>query len=328
VAVVLDGARGVTARLLVKHGDGVREHPPAELSELRGTPAWLDVAQPEASELALIAEELGLHPLAVEDALEQHDRPKADAYGGYYFIAFSALDSGSPGAVRTELFSIFAFKDVIVTVRAGEWPARAEVERRWREGRLPSAGMLLHALLDTTVDGYFPIVDDYGERADVLEGLILQDSNGDALRTSLAELFLLKRDLLRVRKLIAPGREVLQVLSRGDVECYEPEERRYFQDVYDHVVRVTDEIDTLRDLVSNVVDANLAAVSNRLNEVMKVLTAVATILLVMTVVTSFFGQNFTAFIPFDSPAVFWGSIVFTVVAVLLLVVYFRRKRWL
>ena len=106
---------------------------------------------------------------------------------------------------------------------------------------------------------------------------------------------------------------MLQVLSRGDVPCYGPEERRYFQDVYDHVVRVTDEIDTLRDLVSNVVDANLAAVSNRLNEVMKVLTAVATILLVMTVVTSFFGQNFTAFIPFDSAALFWGSIVFTVI---------------
>ena len=188
--------------------------------------------------------------------------------------------------------------------------------------------MLLHALLDTTVDGYFPIVDDYGERADVLEALILQDTNGEALRTSLGELFLLKRDLLRLRKLIAPEREVLQVLSRGDVECYGPEERRYFQDVYDHVVRVTDEIDTLRDLVSNVVDANLAAVSNRLNEVMKVLTAVATILLVMTVVTSFFGQNFTAFIPFDSSALFWGSIAFTAVAVVLLAVYFRRKGWL
>jgi magnesium transporter len=318
----------MTARLLVKQADSVRERPATELSELRGTPAWLDVTKPDASELALIGEELGLHPLAIEDALDRHDRPKADAYDGYYFVAFTALDSQSPGALRTELFSIFAFTDVIVTVRAESWPARDEVEKRWREGKLASAGMLLHALLDTTVDGYFPIVDDYGERADVLEGLILQDTTGEALRTSLAELFLLKRDLLRVRKLVAPEREVLQVLSRGDVECYGPEERRYFQDVYDHVVRVTDEIDTLRDLVSNVVDANLAAVSNRLNEVMKVLTATATILLVMTVVTSFFGQNFTTFIPFDHPVVFWGSIVFTVATALLLAVYFRRKRWL
>jgi magnesium transporter len=318
----------VTARLLVKLAEGVRERPPADLSELRGTPSWLDIEAPTDAELALIAEELGLHPLAVDDARSLHERPKADAYGDYYFIAFSALDSQSPGAIKIDLFSIFALRDVIVTVRHSEWPARAEVEKRWREGRLPNAGMLLHALLDATVDGYFPIVDDYGERADVLEGLILQDTDGVALRTSLSELFLLKRDLLRLRKLIAPEREVLQVLSRGDVQCFDPEIRRYFQDVYDHVVRVTDEIDTLRDLVSNVVDANLAAVSNRLNEVMKVLTALATILLVMTVVTGFFGQNFVAFIPYDSPVAFWGSIAFMAVAAFGLAAYFRREGWL
>jgi magnesium transporter len=143
-----------------------------------------------------------------------------------------------------------------------------------------------------------------------------------------ARLLVKKRDLLRVRKLIDPEREVLQVLSRGDVECYGPEERRYFQDVYDHVVRVTDEIDTLRDLVSNIVDVNLAAVSNRLNEVMKVLTAVATILFVVTIVTSFFGQNFVTFIPYDSAALFWGSIAFTLASALALAVFFRRRGWL
>lgn len=318
----------MTARLLVKLPAGVRELPPADLSERRGTPAWLDIRDPDAAEMALISAELGLHPLAVEDASSRHDRPKADAYDDHYFIAFSAIQAPTPGAITTDLFSIFAFTDVLVTVRHSEWPARVEVERRWRDGRLASAGMLLHALLDMTVDGYFPIVDDYGERADVLEGLILQDTNGQALRTSLSELFLLKRDLLRLRKLIAPEREVLQVLSRGDVGSFGPDERRYFQDVYDHVVRVTDEIDTLRDLVSNVVDANLAAVSNRLNEVMKVLTAVATILLVLTVVTGFFGQNFTAFIPYDSPVAFWGSIVFMLLAAAALTLYFRRKGWL
>ena len=318
----------MTARLLVKLPDGVRERPPADLSELRGTPSWLDIQDPSDAEMGLIAEELGLHPLAVEDARSRHERPKADAYDGYYFIAFSAISSRSPGAIESDLFSIFAFTDVLVTVRHTEWPARAEVETRWRDGRLPGIGMLLHALLDTTVDGYFPIVDDYGERADVLEGLILQDTNGEALRTSLSELFLLKRDLLRLRKLIAPEREVLQVLSRGDVGAFGPEERRYFQDVYDHVVRVTDEIDTLRDLVSNVVDANLAAVSNRLNEVMKVLTSIATILFVLTVVTGFFGQNFVTIIPYDSVALFWGSIAFMALASAGLTVYFRRKRWL
>ena len=318
----------MTARLLVKTPQGVAERPPSELSDLRGMPSWLDISNPDDGEFALIAAELGLHPLAVAAARDQHERPKADAYDGYYFITFSALGSQTPGTLQAQIFSIFATADVLVTVRSDDWPARMDVEKRWRAGRLPSIGLLLHALLDETVDSYFPIVDDFGERADLLEGLILQDTNGQALRTSLAELFLLKRDLLRVRKRIAPEREVLQVLSRGDVDCFGPEERRYFQDVYDHVVRVTDEIDTLRDLVSNVVDANLAAVSNRLNEVMKVLTAVATILLVMTVVTGFFGQNFTTIIPYESVTLFWGSIAFMFAAAVGLVVYFRRKHWL
>src|SRR5207247_2233076 len=107
-------------------------------------------------------------------------------------------------------------------------------------------------------------------------------------------LFLVKQDLLRVRKVVSPERDVLQVLVRGDIrELREPGRRAYFQDVYDHVIRVTDEIDTFRDLTSNVIDAYLAAASNRLNEVMKVLTSVATVLLVLTVVTGFFRQNWT-----------------------------------
>ena len=318
----------MTARLLVRHPDGVREHPATELSELRSQGAWLDIADPTEAELALIADELGLHPLAVDDARQQHERPKADAYDGYYYIAFSAIAVSKPGTLDMQLFSIFVLSDVLVTVRHADWPARIEVERRWRDGRLTSIGLLLHALLDTTVDAYFAVADTYGERADELEGLILQDTDGRKLRSSLGELFLLKRDMLRIRKLIAPEREVLQVLSRGDVPCFAPGERVYFQDVYDHVVRVTDEIDTLRDLVSNVVDAHLAAVSNRLNEVMKVLTSIATILLVMTVVTGFFGQNFVTIIPYESVALFWGSIAFMAAASGGLVVYFRRKGWL
>ena len=318
----------MTARLTVRDPGGVNDHAPEQLSELRGSVAWLDIVDPSEEEIALIGTELGLHPIAVESVREHHERPKADGFDDHYFITFSAIEALEPGKLHTEIFSIFVFSDVVVTVRKGDWAARADVERRWREGRLTTTGMLLHALLDETVDAYFPVVDDHSERADLLESLILQDSSGEQLRTSLAELFLLKRDLLQVRRLIAPEREVLQVLSRGDVKCFDRDELRYFQDVYDHVVRVTDEIDTLRDIVSNVVDANLAAVSNRLNEVMKVLTSIATILLVMTVVTGFFGQNFVTLIPYDSVTLFWGSIAFMLAATVALTMYFRRKGWL
>src|SRR5207302_9729283 len=140
----------------------------------------------------------------------------------------------------------------------------------------------------------------------------------------LNELFLVKRDLLHLRKTVAPERDVLQVLVRGDIrELREAGRRAYFQDVYDHILRVTDEIDTFRELSSNVIDAYLAAASNRLNEVMKVLTSIATVLLVLTVVTGFFGQNW-AFIPYGSVTLFWVAMAVTLVAAVGLVLYFRR----
>ena len=312
----------------MRSGKTVSERPPAELSELRDQQSWLDIAGPKEADLALIAEELDLHPLAVEDALQPHERPKIDEYPEHYFIVFYAIDQPD-ASVHLHKISIFLLRNVLVTVHDDDDCApRKEVERRWLDGRIASVGLLLHALLDHIVDQYFDVVDGFGERVDALELLIVQDRSGKGLQGSLSELFALKRDLLRLRRVVAPERDVLTVLSRGDLEFQPAEDRVYFQDVYDHILRVTDEIDTFRDLVSSVVEADLAAISNRLNEVMKVLTSLATILLVMTVVTGFFGQNFTSIIPFDSVMLFWASITFTVLSALLLAIYFRRKGWL
>src|SRR5207253_5160576 len=133
-----------------------------------------------------------------------------------------------------------------------------------------------------------------------------------------------KRDLLQLRKTIAPERDVLQVLIRGDIrELREPGRRAYFQDVYDHIIRVTDEIDTFRELTSNVIDAYLAAASNRLNQVMKVLTSIATILLVLTLFTGFFGMNFKD-LPFDNTEVFLGGMALMIACAGLVAWFFKR----
>ncbi|MBI3521623.1 MAG: magnesium transporter CorA family protein [Chloroflexi bacterium] len=318
----------MTARLLVKDAAGVTEHPAAELSELRDRSAWLDISDPNDGELQLIADELQLHPLALEDARERHERPKIDEYEGHYFIVFYALKHPEGGELELHELSIFVMKNALVTVHNGDCTERVAVEKRWRDGRIPTLGMLLHALLDEIVDRYFPVVDSYGDRVDALETAILEDTSGRAMRSSLGDLFIVKRDLLRLRKLVSPEREVLQVLARGDLGIFPRKEAVYFQDVFDHVVRVTDEIDTFRELVSNVVDADLAAVSNRLNEVMKRLTSIATILFVMTVVTGFFGQNFTTLIPYESPVLFWSVIGGTLAFCGALALYFRRQGWL
>lgn len=319
----------MTAKLLVREASGrVGEREPSRLSELRsGSVCWLDVSDPASHDFDLVADELELHPLALEDARHRHQRPKVDQYEGHYFLVAYALEMPSPDVVREHEVSIFLLQNVVVTVHEGEFSARLAVEKRFREGRLATPGLLLHALLDTMVDQYFDVADRIGERVEMLESMILNDSAED-FRGALHELFLVKRDLLRIRQRIAPEREVLNVLVRGDIhELREPGRRAYFQDVYDHIVRVTDEIDTFRELTSNVIDAHLAAASNRLNEILKVLTSVATILLVVTLVTSFFGMNFEA-IPFGSAALFWLALAAMVVPTLLLLLYFRRRGWL
>jgi magnesium transporter len=319
------------ARLLVKEHHAVVDRPADQLSELRGEhPCWLDITNPQSEEFRLVADELSLHPLAVEDAQHGHERPKIDQYDSHYFIVFYALETPSPGVIRYHEISIFVAPNAIVTVHEGDFPARQAVEKRFREGRLQTTGLLLHALLDTMVDNYFEVVDQFGERIELLEEFIASESGPNLHRAHepLKELFLVKRDLLQLRKTIAPERDVLQVLVRGDIrELRETGRRAYFQDVYDHILRVTDEIDTFRELTSNVIDAYLAAASNRLNEVMKVLTSIATVLLVLTVVTGFFGQNWD-FIPYGSATLFWLSMVVTAAVAVGLAMYFHRRGWL
>ena len=315
------------ARLLVKEPTQTSERPPEELSELRDRPCWLDISDPQSKDFQLAASELALHPLAVEDAQQRHERPKIDQYDDHYFIVFYALEEPSPGVVREVEISIFMKQNAIVTVHEGEFSARAAVEKRFREGKLNTIGLLLHALLDTMVDQYFSIIDTLGDRVELLETMVVGGETRD-YDTSIRELFELKRDLLRLRHLIAPERDVLAVLVRGDIrELRETGRRAYLQDVYDHITRVTDEIDTFRELTSNVIDAHLASVSNRLNEVVKVLTSVATVLLVLTVVTGFFGQN-GKFIPYDSEPLFFASLIFMVAVAAGTALYFRRKGWL
>lgn len=315
------------ARLLVKDPTGTTERKPEDLSELRDRPCWLDISDPQSADLKLAAEELGLHPLAVEDAQQRHERPKIDQYDDHYFIVFYALEEPSPNVVREIEISIFMKQNAIVTVHDGDFTARATVEKRFREGKVHTTGLLLHSLLDTIVDQYFAVIDSFGERVELLEQMVVGGEAQD-YDTSIRELFELKRDLLRVRRRIAPEREVLAGLVRGDIrELRETGRRAYFQDVYDHINRVTDEIDTFRELTSNVIDAHLASVSNRLNEVLKVLTSIATVLLVLTLITGFFGQNWEA-LPYDSRELFWATVATMVLLAVGTFIYFRRKGWL
>jgi magnesium transporter len=253
---------------------------------------WLDVVDPTAEDIRLLAEEFSFHPLAIEDITRRHQRPKVDFYEGVIFVVFSAMRSMSDGSLGLTEIDVFVGPNYVVTIHEGELILLSEVRDRWRrnvdEIGKRSAALLLYSILDAIVDGYFPCIDDLSDRIEDLEASIFENFD---VKTQ-QEIFRLKKDLLGVRRMIAPERDVLNVLVRRDSPIFDEATIVYFQDIYDHILRVTDAVDTYRDLMSSALDAYLSVTSNRLNQVMKTLTASSIILMSMTLVASVYGMNF------------------------------------
>jgi magnesium transporter len=188
----------------------------------------------------------------------------------------------------------------------------------------PSAGLLVYSILDAIVDDYFPVIDALAERTEEIEEFVLNSSGSSPIH----ELFRLKRDMIQVRRAVTPERDVLNVLVRRDSPIFDEVTLLYFQDVYDHILRVTDAIDTYRDLLSGTLDAYLSVTSNRLNQVMKTLTASSIILMTITLVASIYGMNFD-----HMPELHWRlgylwAIGLMVGLAALLIAFFRRIDYL
>ena len=288
---------------------------------------WVDVASPTPEDLRLIGEEFAFHPLALEDATKRHQRPKLDTYDGFLFLVFYGLQThdGRPEAVELDLF---IGPNYLVTVHTGDCPAIPATAARWRQNAAHAGrrgiGLLVYALLDAIVDDYFPVIDDLAERIEEVEASVFDQGGAGAQR----ELFALKKDLLTVRRVIGPERDVLNLLVRRDSPVFGGETVVYFQDVYDHILRVTDAVDTYRDLLSSALDAQLSVTSNRLNQVMKTLTASSIILMSTTLVASVYGMNFD-----HMPELHWDlgypwALGLMVSIALAVFTVFRRMDWL
>ena len=265
-----------------------------DLSELithNQTTIWVDVVDPTPEEITRIGEEFHFHPLALEDVARGDQRPKVDQYDGYQFIVFYGLTSQNE-VVATHEVDIFLAKHCMVTFHKSDLPVMAETAERWRmnAAALGTHGVafLLHSVLDSLVDGYFPVLDDIAERADDLEESIILAGQP----TLQAEILRLRRDLLMIRRVAGPERDVMNVLIRRDPPLFNPTEVLYFQDVYDHLLRVTDAIDISRDMLSSVLDANLSMVSYTLNVVVKRLTSYSIILMSISIIAGIYGMNF------------------------------------
>jgi magnesium transporter len=289
---------------------------------------WLDLAATgeDTPEYRLLQDTFEFHPLALEDAEQFGQRPKLDSYDNFAFlVAFGP--SGSEHLVEVHCFCA---QNYLVTVHRHVCPTIDEVRRRMQASTtpLPSPVMVLHRVVDSLVDGYFPLLASLDDQIDDLEDEILQAPTDEQL----GRLFDMKRSLIVLRKVVSPERDVFATLvSTADViPGMTPDYERYFRDVYDHLIRVSDLVDSYRDLLSGVLDTHLSTVSNRLNVVMKQLTIIATIFLPLSFLTGFFGQNFGWMIDriTSLPAFLLAGIGSQIVVAASLLLMFRKWGWL
>ena len=290
---------------------------------------WLDLTMPTRDQLSQLREIFGFHPLALQDSEQFHQRPKLDNYDDYIFLVFyGAWDDGTEGPGLLREVHMFVSGQYLITIHRDPVPALVE-QREELDGRLlHSEQFLLYRVLDALTDSFFPVLSDLDSEIDDLESSVLANPTDEQL----GRLFHLKRQLVAMRKVVTPQRDLFarSVDQIAELPGLKLDERDYFRDVYDHLIRISDLIDSYRDLLSGATDLYLSTVSNRQNDVMKQLTVIATIFLPLSFITGFFGQNFGYLVIhlLTGELTFWlvgvGSMVTTCV---ILLFYFRRKGW-
>jgi magnesium transporter len=288
---------------------------------------WLDLTDPGEEEAASLAEVFSFHPLAIEDMLKRGQRPKLDDFGDYMFLVYYGATISEGGAIEMQEVHAFLSGGYIVTVHPGRCAALEEARERMEAQSPRSEQFVVYRVLDGLTDTFFPVLETIDERMERLDAEIFDRPNPDQLE----EITTLRRELVDLRRVVTPQRDLL---ARGvddilEIPGLEADSRNYFRDVYDHAIRISDQIDSYRDLLAGTRDAYLSIVSNRLNQITKQLTVVATVFLPLSFIVGFFGQNFKwLVVNIDSAAAFWalgiGGLVVSVVALL---AWFRRASY-
>ena len=317
----------------------LREQEVSDLQELTRSVGdwpvtWVNIeGLGDVSTISKIGEMFGLHRLASGDVLHTHQRPKVEQYGNHHFIVTRMAMLNEH--LETEQLSIFLGKNFVLTFQEGLpgdnlGPVRERIRKQG--GRIREGGNdhLVYALLDAVVDNYFPLLEEYGERLEALENEIVTRPSP----TIVARIHAIRRDLLTIRRAVWPQREAFGLLMREETPLITTETRVYLRDCYDHVTQIIDLVETYRELGADLTEIYLSSVSNRTNEIMRVLTVIATIFIPLTFIAGIYGMNFdTRVSPLNMPELdwYWG---YPLALLLMLVVaggqliFFRRRGWL
>jgi magnesium transporter len=292
-----------------------------------GARVWIDLFEPEMADYDALQEVFHFHPLAIEDCHSNIQRPKIDDYGDYIFMTFHGLNlaEGKDPLEMVEL-DLFLSPAFLVTVRYDRLFSIREVQDRIRKNpeilrRGPD--VVLHAVIDRMVDFFFDLLQRMDETMDGIEDRLFEGPT----RTVLQEILDLKRTIMALRRVAGPQREIMNQIARGDCPVVQEGTRYYYRDIHDHLLRIADSLDAYRDMIGTAMDTYMTLLSNRTNEIMKVLSIIATIMLPLSLITGFFGMNFQRFPGIDYEFGVWFVVAAMAVLAGIMLVYFRRKGW-
>jgi len=284
---------------------------------------------PDAPVLEELGLNFGLHPLTLEDVLNTDQRPKMEDYGDYLYIVLKMFYNNGPnrGDIQSEQISILFGANFLFSFQERESGAFQAIRERIRnaKGRLRKSGpdYLAHALMDAIVDHYFLLLENVGERIELLEEGLIESPSTKMLRSLQG----LKKEMILLRKSLWPLREMITSLERSESPLISKSSLLYFRDIYDHTIHIIDTLETYRDMLSGMLDIYLSSISNRMNEVMKVLTVIATLFMPLTFIAGIYGMNFKYMPELEWR---WGYAMVWVVLLIIsggMIIYFRRKNW-
>jgi magnesium transporter len=290
---------------------------------------WLDLEDPSEAQIQHLARLFGLHPLTVGDARTFEQRPKLEEYEGYVFLVAYGVDPGTrSGDPLLREFHLIISGDYVVTIHHGRFAALDDVRTRYAGNTVRSEQFLVYTILDAIISTFTPVLTRIDDDIDEIEQDVIEQPTEEILQ----RIFALKRDLVAMRRVVTPQRDLFARNAEriADIRGLQADDRLYFRDLYDSLVRVSELVDSYRDLLSGATDLYLSTVANRQGEINKQLTMIATIFLPLTFLTGFFGQNFSYMINHwintEQAFFIWGVglMVFSLIG---FIVYFRRKKW-
>ncbi len=294
---------------------------------------WVDFSAEPPDTTLPILQSFKFHPLAIDDALQETHAPKIDDWGDYLYIVLNYMHlvkATDPWDTEIDELDIFLGRNYVITHHDNPVDS---IDETWdlcqRDPRYVKDGPdhLLYKIIDATVMNYMPIIEKIDEEIDWIEDQVFDRPSSQTL----ARLFTLKRVLLAMRRILLPQREVLNKMARDDYRVIDEKDRIFYRDIYDHLVRLHDVNESLRDLVGGALDTYLSVINNRMNEVMKTLTIITTLFMPLTFVTGFFGMNFFAANPpyenWTLPTIFYGTIGLMLLTPVIMFFWMRRRTW-